>query len=52
MMADLIDELESGVYKNLGQAIKSYTELLNYWISKGIITADQKTAIYSCVQNE
>lgn len=51
-MADLVDELESGEYKNLGQEIKSYTELANYWVNQEIITADQKIALLACAQEE
>ena len=49
-MADLIDELESGDYKNLGQEIKSYTQLTNSWIKMGFLTADQKNALLGCAQ--
>ncbi|MGY5851896.1 thrombospondin type 3 repeat-containing protein [Salegentibacter sp. F14] len=51
-MADLIDELESGEFKNLGQTVRSYNELTNAWIQDGIITADQRSAILNCVIGE
>ncbi|MUP47288.1 hypothetical protein E0K83_16220 [Gramella sp. BOM4] len=48
-MSDLIDELESGDYKNLGQEVRSYTELTNEWVQQGIITADERSLILNCV---
>lgn len=50
-MSDLVDELESGEYKNLGQEIKSYNELVNAWIQEGLITAEQKSHLLNCVQS-
>lgn len=47
-MADLVDELESGEYKNLGQEIKTYTQLTNLWVDMGLITAEQKNTILDC----
>ena len=47
-MSDLIDELETGEFKNLGQTIRSYNELLNDWVNKGIITGEQKSIILNC----
>lgn len=49
-MADLVDELESGEYKNLGQEIKSYTQLTNLWVQNGLISAVQKNSLLACAQ--
>ncbi|MCC8360272.1 thrombospondin type 3 repeat-containing protein [Salinimicrobium sediminilitoris] len=50
-MSDLVDELESGTYKNLGQEIKSYNELVNAWVQAGIITASHKVQLLNCIQS-
>lgn len=51
-MSDLVDELESGIYKNLGQEIKTYTQLTNLWIEMGLITAEQKNSILNCTTKQ
>ncbi len=51
-MSDLIAELESGGYKNLGQTVRSYNDLLNSWVNNGIITGEQKSLILNCVITE
>ncbi|APG61027.1 thrombospondin type 3 repeat-containing protein [Christiangramia salexigens] len=51
-LSDLIDELESGEYKNLGQEVRSFAELTNNWVRSGIITAEDRKSILSCVVNE
>lgn len=48
-MSDLIDELETGEYKNLGQEVKSYNDLVNKWIEEDLITGEQKSLLLSCV---
>ena len=47
-MSDLIDELETGEYKNLGQTIRSFNDLMNSWVNQGVITGEQKTLILNC----
>ena len=49
-MSDLIDELETGAYKNLGQEVSSYNHLVNDWVQKNKITAAEKNAIQNCVK--
>ena len=49
-MSDLIDELETGNYKNLGQEVSSYNHLVNDWVQKGVITAEEKSAIQNCIK--
>lgn len=50
--SDLIEELETGEYKNLGQEVRSYNELMNDWMQKGIISGDEKTLILNCAISE
>ena len=49
MMSDLIDELESGEYKNLGQTIRTFNDLTEFWLAQELITKEEKLAIQSCV---
>lgn len=51
-MSDLIDELEKGEYKNLGQTVRSFTELMNKWVNDGVISGEQKTLILNCAITE
>lgn len=51
-MSDLVDELESGEYKNLGQTVRSFNDLMNKWVNDGIITGEQKTLILNCAITE
>jgi hypothetical protein len=51
-MSDLIDELESRNYKNLGQEIRSYIELTNNWVKEGIISSDERSLILNCVNTK
>ena len=51
-MSDLVDELESGEYKNLGQTVRSFNDLMNNWVNSGVITGEQKTLILNCAISE
>lgn len=51
-MADLIDELETGDYKNLGQAVRTFSDLTNNWVNMNYITGTEKTLILNCVIKE
>lgn len=51
-MSDLIDELETGEYKNLGQTIRTFSDLTNLWVNQNYITGDQKSLILNCVITE
>lgn len=51
-MSDLMDELESGDYKNLGQTVRSFSDLTNEWVNQNYITGEEKTLILNCVITE
>lgn len=51
-MSDLIDELETGEYKNLGQTIRTFSDLTNLWLDQNHITGDEKSLILNCVITE
>jgi hypothetical protein len=46
--SDIIDQIESGDYKNHGQFVKTISSKLTEWINAGLITEDEKEAIQAC----
>lgn len=48
MMSDIIDDLETGDYKNHGEFVKEIAKLTEMWMEEGLITQEEKDLIVMC----
>jgi hypothetical protein len=48
MMADMLDVLEEGTYKNHGEFTKAVAQLAETWMNEGLITLEEKDLIVLC----